>query len=312
MVDWTKEDWTPNLCLYHGNCSDGFGAAWAIHKRWPNCEFVPCFYGKELPEVDGKDVLFVDFSAPIDWIWKHSSKSRSMVIIDHHKTAREDLERLVSFNGTMRDLGAAFRECWSQNGPEIAAWFDMEQSGAVMAWEFAHPNKPVPWMLKYIEDRDLWRDPPRYGDTKYFSAAIWVTPRDFAVWDAIEDSYRAVIEEGQIILRANDYNVRQMLKQAYLINIGGHLVPAVNTTYHFASDVGNELLKQEPTAPFAATWFRRPDGYDQWSLRSEHGRVDVSEVAKTYGGGGHRNASGFQAPAAWNMGDAIRNPFEVM
>jgi len=123
--------WKPDLCIYHGGCDDGFGAAWAISKRWPDCEFVPGYYGKPLPDVSGRDVLFVDFSAKIEWIWENSFKSRSMVIIDHHKTAQADLQRLPPFDGTMAGLDAAFKINWTQNTPEIAAWFDMDQSRPV-------------------------------------------------------------------------------------------------------------------------------------------------------------------------------------
>jgi uncharacterized protein len=37
-------------------------------------------------------------------------------------------------------------------------------------------------------------------------------------------------------------------------------------------------------------------GSRTWSLRSEDSRQDVSEVASTFGGGGHRNAAGFRVP----------------
>jgi nanoRNase/pAp phosphatase (c-di-AMP/oligoRNAs hydrolase) len=36
------------------------------------------------------------------------------------------------------------------------------------------------------------------------------------------------------------------------------------------------------------------------SLRSFHETVDVSEIAKKYGGGGHKKAAGFRLP-----GDAV-------
>jgi hypothetical protein len=294
-------DWQPNLCIYHGNCDDGFGAAWAIWMRWPKCEFVPGFYGKPLPDVTGKDVLFVDFSASIDWIWENSAKSRSMVIIDHHKTAKADLDRLVQFDGTMLGLDAAFKENWSQNTPELAAWFDMNQSGAVMAWQFAHGmlnNKPPPTMLGYIQDRDLWRF--AFGDaTKQFSAALRTYPMDFKIWTQIAGDTGPLIQEGKAILRSHMSNIKKLIAEAYIADIGGHSVPIVNAPYHYASDTAHELLAAYPDAPFSACWFRRADGQVQWSLRSEDNRVDVSIVAKTMGGGGHRNAAGFQQQAVW-------------
>jgi len=84
--------WKPDICIYHGNCDDGFGAAWAIWKRWPDIEFVPGVYGKPLPDVAGKNVLFVDFSAKRPEIEAMAKVAKTILIIDHHKTAEADLE----------------------------------------------------------------------------------------------------------------------------------------------------------------------------------------------------------------------------
>ncbi len=290
-------DYKPDLCIYHGNCDDGFGAAWAINTRWPDCEFVPGFYGKDLPDVTGRNVLFVDFSAKLDWIYEHSFKSRTMVIIDHHKTAQADLGRLPPFDGSMRSLDMAFKINWTQNTPEIAVWFDMEQSGATMAWQFAtetnRQEDPCPTMLCYIEDRDLWRF--ALGDkTRQFSAALRTHPMDFKTWDRIAQDTGPLIHEGKAILRAHQANIKKLMGETYMETVGGFSVPVVNAPYHYASDTANELLAAHPDAPFAACWFRRADGHIQWSLRSEDHRQDVSEIAKSLGGGGHRNAAGFQ------------------
>lgn len=289
----------PDLCIYHGNCDDGFGAAWAIWRRWPTCQFVPGFYGKPLPDVTGRRVLFVDFSPPIDWIFEHSFKARFLVIIDHHKTAQADLERLPSFDGSAESLKAAFQINWTQNTPEVAAWFDMSQSGAVMAWHFAHTiprNDPPPAMLAYIQDRDLWSF--AFGDrTRQFSAALRTYPHEFKVWDEIAADPERLIGEGVIVLRAHRANVQKMVAEAYMGDVGGHCVPLVNAPYHYASDVAHELLAAYPDAPFAGSWFQRSDGQVQFSLRSEDARMDVSAVAKALGGGGHRNAAGYQIAA---------------
>lgn len=295
--------WKPDLCIYHGNCDDGFGAAWAIWMKWGNeVAYVPATYGKPLPDTDGRHVLFVDFSAPYDVLAERSWKAMSIVVIDHHKTAQADLERLPSFNGTgadQRSLEEAFFLCKTSNMPEIAAWFDMNQSGAVMAWEFAHGierNDPPPNMLSLIQDRDLWRF--SYGDrTKQFSAALRTYPMDFDVWTDIAGRADSLVAEGEGILRAHNANIEKFIAEAYVDTINGHAVPIVNVPYHYASDTAHALLQKYPEAPFAACWFRRGDGMIQYSLRSEDSRKDVSEIAKSFGGGGHRNAAGYQFAA---------------
>ncbi len=293
-------EWTPEVCIYHGNCDDGFGAAWAIWRRWPACEFVPGFYGKPLPDVTGKRVLFVDFSDKKPGILAMSKVAKSVVIIDHHKTAVEELAGFPAFDGTASILPDLFDEALFRGETPVAVWFDMDQSGAVMAWQFATGTErsafPPPEMLAMIEDRDLWRF--TYGDrTRKFSAALRTYPQDFGVWDTIAAAPNKLIEQGEIVLAAHRANIGKLMTEAYWMTVGGSAVPVVNAPYHYASDVAGELLAANPTAPFAACWFRRADGFIQWSLRSEDHRQDVSAVAKANGGGGHRNAAGFQSPA---------------
>jgi len=293
--------WKPDLCIYHGGCDDGFAAAWAIWKRWPDCQFEPGVYGKPLPGAIGKNVLFVDFSAKRSEIDLMAQMAKSIVIIDHQKTAEADLEPFkIGLCGGAKfvpeNLEGMFRDLTELERPPILAWFDMEQSGAVMAWKFGHPDAIAPTFLELVQDRDLWKF--KHGeDTKKFSAALRTYPMDFKVWDKLITSWGGLISEGEGILRAHNANIAKFIADAYMDTIDGHLVPVVNVPYHYASDTAHALLTRFPGSPFTACWFRRGDGMIQYSLRSEDCRLDVSEIAKKFGGGGHRNAAGFQVQA---------------
>jgi hypothetical protein len=295
-----SDQWKPDICIYHGNCDDGFGAAWAIWRRWGNeVAYVPGVYGKPLPDVTGRNVLFVDFSAKRAELVAMADKAKSVVVIDHHKTAEADL---ADWNGPMppvNDIDLLAAKACTETGSPIVAWFDMSQSGAVMAWEFAHGiprNDPPPTMLALIQDRDLWRF--AYGDrTKQFSATLRTYPMTFAAWDEIAKDTDKLVKEGEGILRSHNANIAKFIGDAYFDTIDGRSVPVVNVPYHYASDTAHALLQKYPDAPFTACWFRRGDGMIQYSLRSEDSRVDVSEVAKKFGGGGHRNAAGYQVKA---------------
>ncbi|TPN11700.1 phosphohydrolase [Mesorhizobium sp. B2-1-2] len=281
----------PNICLYHADCTDGFGAAWAIHRRWPTCTFIPAEYGAplNLEDIEGKNILFVDFSAPAETLraMVNEGGARSVVVLDHHKSAQAALSGLPTFTGDMDFLDPY---------DPILVWFDMERSGAGMAWEFAHGPATVPDMIVLVEDRDLWRfsDPA----TKPFIAALNSYPQDFQVWDRLMLRVEALIEEGEPILRAQAAAVEMLLKHSYSGDIAGHTIPLVNAPKQFSSDACHRLLELNPEAPFAASWFRRGDGLLEFSLRSEAHRQDVSEVAVLFGGGGHRNAAGFQLMVA--------------
>lgn len=293
----------PDICIYHGGCDDGFAAAWAIRQRWGDkVTYLPGTYGKPLPETAGKHVLFVDFSAKRSEIDAMAQTAKSIVIIDHHKTAEADLEPFkIGLCGSAKfvpeNLDGIFRDLCELDRPPVLAWFDMDQSGAMMAWKFVFPDVLIiPQFLRYIEDRDLWRF--KFGDaTRKFSAALRTYPMNFETWDRLIALAANLVEDGDAILRSHDANIQKFIAEAYDGDIAGHRVPVVNVPYHYASDTAHALLKKYPEAPFAACWFRRADGMIQYSLRSEDSRLDVSDIAKQFGGGGHRNAAGYQVPA---------------
>ena len=118
-----------------------------------------------------------------------------------------------------------------------------------------------------------------------------------------------LISEGAAILRAHDQNVQSVVKGAarpcwiaktqskadgehwevdWIVNARGL---AANCPTHLTSDVGHELAKQ--SGSYGLLWSINKDGKCLCSLRSV-GDYDVSAIAKTFGGGGHRNAAGFE------------------
>jgi oligoribonuclease NrnB/cAMP/cGMP phosphodiesterase (DHH superfamily) len=101
-----------------------------------------------------------------------------------------------------------------------------------------------------------------------------------------------LIEEGMSIQRYYRTLVEQAKKHAFTRDIGGHRVPVVNASMFMSSEVAGELAEGNP---FAAVYAETEKGVI-WSLRSREGGVDVSEVAKRFGGGGHKHAAGFTVP----------------
>jgi hypothetical protein len=311
--------WKPDICVYHGGCDDGFGAALAVHMRWGNdVVYVPGAYGGfEWPrDMDGKRILFVDFSLKQAQMRELVNggivgvRPHSVVVLDHHKTAEAELFPWsiggkdgppVDLRGKRTGKSALGRidELLAMNEMEnvepIVAFFDMHKSGARMAWEFCHSGYDVPRLIEYVEDRDLWRF--AIAETKAVSAALRTYPHDFDIWSGFLSDTSRLVTEGGVVLRGHEKNVGEFIKNRYWTEVGGVKVPVVNVPYHYASDCADAMLKAEPDAPFCASWFKRRDGRIQFSLRSRDDRMDVSEIAKQYGGGGHRNAAGFEMAA---------------
>lgn len=266
-------------------------------------QYVPGLYGKPL-DVDsrGKNILFVDFSLKRDEMAKLGHLAKSIFVLDHHLTAKDELSEWGSqhpcddyIQHALETAEFEMGHALMQNALPIIALFDMDKSGARLAWEFCHPDRAVPDLIRHIEDRDLWRF--TMPGTAEISAALRTYPQTFELWQSLLYDPLLLVSEGETILRGHRKNIESMIAQRYWDLLAGHRVPIVNVPYHYASDAADAILKAEPNAPFCAAWFRRGDGMIQFSLRSQNHRVDVSEVAKMFGGGGHRNAAGFQVPA---------------
>lgn len=279
------------LCIYHGNCADGFGAAWVVRKALgKDVDFHAGVYGDEPPDVAGKDVLMVDFSYKYDVLAEMSWKTKSLLVLDHHKTAAEDLARLPAVKDSDDWIGDAKMYCQTSNMPYIGALFDMDRSGAGIAWDYFFPDQPRPKLIDHIEDRDLWRF--NLPMTREIQAAVFSYPYDFDIWDKLMDGDPAeLVSQGQAIERKHFKDINELVGVCQRrMRIGGHDVPAASLPYTLTSDAGHKMAEGEP---FACCYWDTPAGR-VYSLRSTDEGLDVSEIAKAYGGGGHRNAAGFQ------------------
>ena len=280
----------PDICIYHANCDDGFAAAYAVWKRFGNdVTYIPAQYGEDLPDVAGKDVLIVDFSYKKPDMEKLASQARRIVVLDHHKTAKEELADFVQ----LQCVGGPFEKRYADRMiGGVGVCFDMEKSGCRLAWEYCFGDEPMPDWFAAVEDRDLWRFD--LTGTKEISIAIRSMPRDFELWDMF--TAERLANEGVTIRRYVDMIVSNICDTAFVENVAGYDVPVAACSYDFVSEVAHELLHRNPDAPFAACVVRSYDG-TTYSLRSMNDRMDVSKIAKLQGGGGHRNAAGFRTSA---------------
>lgn len=271
------------LCIYHGNCADGFGAAWAVRRALgENVEFYAATYQQDPPDVTGRDVIMVDFSYKYPVLKEILGKCKSLTILDHHKSAVEEVARLQQYYEMT--MGSA----------TLTSVMDMGRSGAMIAWDHFHPGKEPPQLLKHIQDRDLWRF--ALPGTRMIQAALFSYPYDFDTWDTLMDETTDILyNEGVAIERKHFKDINELLKQTRRrMAIGGYIVPVASLPYTMSSDAGHIMAQDEL---FAACYMDTPDGR-VFSLRSgEHtGALDVSEIAKQYGGGGHAKAAGFRVP----------------
>jgi len=284
------------VVIYHKNCADGFGAAWAMRRYYllvdngPNPIFWAAGHGDSPPLEAAKDavVFLVDYCYRKYDMQDLIAVADRVVVLDHHKTAKETLDELEHIEvGDKFDFLTVEDEKW-----ELAVCFDLERSGAGITWDFMFPRDIRPALITRIEDRDLWKF--EWPGTKEIQAAVFSHPYEFAEWDLLmNEKLQALYDEGVGILRKQRKSILEMIQAAtQRMEIGGHDVPVINVPYMWGSDACEILSEGEP---FAA-YYWDSDGWRNFGLRSREQGLDVSEIAKQYGGGGHEHASGFRVP----------------
>jgi oligoribonuclease NrnB/cAMP/cGMP phosphodiesterase (DHH superfamily) len=259
--------------LFHGSCFDGFCAAWIAKTALGDIDAVPVQYGRPAPDVTGREVYILDFSYARDDLIAIHRAARSLVVLDHHKTAQDAL------------AGLDF------------CTFDLHKSGGRLAWEYFADlggwlGMSPPWLVAYTEDRDLWRHALPHSHA--VNAALRSYPLDFDLWTrqfaGAGPPPQSLVIEGEAIRRREHQIITTHLQWARPVEFEGHIGRMVNATVLF-SEIAGELAKDQP---FGACYFDRQDGTRVWSLRSTPDGVDVSVIAKAHGGGGHPHAAGFE------------------
>ena len=253
----------PTLILYHAECADGFGAAWAIWRRYPKAEYRPVKHGEAPPaNLAGHHIVMVDFSYLRTPVEAMATEAARLGVLDHHITAEQALADLPY------------------------AYFDLNKSGAVLGWEWAH-DEPAPWLLRYIQDKDLWQW--ALPNSREISAALASYPFDFELWTRFEQ--RELEREGRAILRYENELVTKLASHATLVEFEGASVPSVQSSV-LTSQIGERLSAEHP---FCVIWHDR-NNRRYFSMRSREDGTDVGAIAASFGGGGHTHAAGFSVP----------------
>lgn len=328
------------LVLYHGHCMDGFTAAWCAYRYFKSegIEAQPVNYNDTdetrnslIERAKDRLVFILDFSYPIDVLQRFMESARSISLVDHHKTARDDM-RAWLYEGVPEGRDVIVSRFEKHN---LTVQFDMERSGAGMASDLFFGRDNRSWLVDYVEDRDIWTW--KLPDSRLINAFLIHQKPSFERWDELAEMDLSVAAEAGRIAKTiiDDYIDGAMHSARICEFVVGHdgktiLAPVINSLYWHTSEICEKLASTpmrlvkgysvqeaieayEPgtegsveQAPFAASWYVAQDGLVRYSFRSrdtpDGEAFDVSALAKMYGGGGHHRAAGL------NIGRPIHNP----
>jgi hypothetical protein len=282
FVSPDRSDPSP-LVLYHGrSCPDGYAAALAAWLYYGGqVELVGLDHGDvkavdDLPPLQGRAVYVLDFSFSADVLAAIDARAAKLVLLDHHKSAAEKLTGFSCRCGVVH--------------------FDMNKSGARLAWEFFHPDAPLPDLVRYVEDRDIWTW--QYAESAGYLAALDMEPFDWKRWADIAafspEQLRQFTARGEAMDAKFAKLAADIAEGAEEIVFNGQKGLMVNAPGVFHSLVGETLSRKCGT--FALLWTAGKGGVVKVGLRSQRG-YDCIPLAESMGGGGHAQACGFKIGA---------------
>lgn len=262
------------VVMYHGDCLDGMGGAYAAWKKFGDtAEYKALYRGDALPDnIEGKEVYLIDFSFSKDTMLAMEKQTKRLIVLDHHASIQEAVEAVSEHV------------------------FDLNRSGAGIAWEYFHPGQPLPKLLAYIQEGDLWRF--NLPESKVVSAYLGTIALDFETYDKLahefedEAKFKEIVGRGKAYSEYAEFLCSGNMEAAEEVEFEGYTILAVNSGRALHSLLGNMLAKKHP--PFSIVWYRFR-GMWHFSLRGDGG-VDLTVLCKKHGGGGHHNAAGFVLP----------------
>jgi oligoribonuclease NrnB/cAMP/cGMP phosphodiesterase (DHH superfamily) len=292
------------LIIYHGNCWDGAAAAYCTKQylvnKYPNLPVKdirvwPWAYGDDSDIVElvlrsgwsNLHIYIVDFSFDRSTLTALCTLSgvTSVTVIDHHKTAQACLEN------------------WPDCPDNLSVTFDMDCSGAKMCFNLFPEihSASTERLINHIQDRDLWEwKLPTTKPIMAYMDTMERTPANVLkaihLFDTQEGPDR-MLTAGNAILDYQDSVIKEHLKRVKIETVLGYTFATVNATT-LPSEIGHAILDAYPDVQVAHMYNQREDLKKViHSLRSRSksdGGVDVSQIAKSFGGGGHYSAAGYE------------------
>jgi oligoribonuclease NrnB/cAMP/cGMP phosphodiesterase (DHH superfamily) len=263
--------------FYHTDM-DGHCSGAIVYKYFKGSgEYISINYNQEFPFdtiTKDEDIVIVDFSLQKEGDFEKLLEITNNVIwIDHHKTAIEKHSKISDKIEGVRTDGIA---------------------GCVLTWKYFYPEGVCPVVVTLLGDYDIWAF--NYGEnTKHLQSGIrlYDTRPESESWeDWLDIDYfpHVEIDAGVIATKYRDNGYKGLVKGfSYYAYFEGWKAICCN-----AGSVSSQLFDSVPEENYDIMLTYIHNGFNySVSIYTKNSKIDVSEIAKKYGGGGHKGAAGF-------------------
>ncbi|PIR88694.1 MAG: hypothetical protein COU09_00745 [Candidatus Harrisonbacteria bacterium CG10_big_fil_rev_8_21_14_0_10_44_23] len=268
------------LVFYHADCADGFSAAWVAwlalkeKAQYISLPYSQASEKKAFSSIRGRHMYFLDMCPPEDVI-RFLNKENQLTIIDHH-AGRKEVARLA---------------------PEHR--YAQKNSGAVLTWKYFFPKKPTPYLLRFIEDRDLFAFKITGGEG--LGLYLETQPFDFKTYSKLAINFQnpkkrsELRKKGQVLLTLKEKYINSAVKRAVPINFDGHRGYLATGISALRTSIGVATYKKYKCDLVMVLYLE--DNHYKITLRAPVGaKINLTKIAQKYGGGGHQYASAFHLP----------------
>jgi oligoribonuclease NrnB/cAMP/cGMP phosphodiesterase (DHH superfamily) len=264
------------VCFYHDDADGRCSAAIIRRALGQEVICIPMKYGGQVPwdlVAQAEIVVVVDFSFPLVDMERIAAEAE-LTWIDHHITALTDLQSLANVPGARA----------------------LDKAACVLAWNTYFPEDPVPMAVVYVGDRDIWKH--EYPETRHFGEGLYhenTSPDNEVLWGPLlendQDFLMKLIDRGRILYDARMKRGERALKRRGIeVEFEGHHTLILNNVG--TGDLG-EMIRKKGYAIGYCYYEAMQNGEIMTFVTLYSDTVDVSKIAKKFGGGGHKAAAGF-------------------
>lgn len=296
------------ICIHHNKDMDGYTSGAIVKYKYPDCTLIGWDYKDPLPDFEqfkGQDVIMIDISFPIAKLKELGKICNHLTVIDHHISFLKDFvtEFPTTAFGTINSL---VTKGWGiLTEFNFTYVYEANKAACEIGWEYLFPNEAVPYAVTLIGRYDTWRQNEGNWEEetlpfKYYMYGNCNSTESFPVWLFEKDleekflTYEAVTS-GREIMRYQETMDESIASKNYFVmeDVFGGLTAICLNYYPFSSETLKSIWNPELYDIMVGFCYV---GNNKWSvsLRSVGDKVDCSVIAKSKGGGGHRNAAGYE------------------
>jgi oligoribonuclease NrnB/cAMP/cGMP phosphodiesterase (DHH superfamily) len=289
------------IVIHHNKDLDGFSSGAICKLKYPDAKLIGWDYAEPIPDFDqfiDEDVIMIDITFPIQRIDELRKLAKSLTVIDHHISFFKDLRKFYQLE---EELAEETKDVIYTDG-NLKYIYELGIAACEIGWDFLFPGEKRPEAITLLGKYDTWRGngTPEWNSDilpfQFYMRTICTSAETFPVsmlepisW---KEAHEGIIAGRLIVKYQEQQDMLACQRSAFETEVFGGLKGLCLNARAFSSETMKSIYndsKHDIMIGFEYTG-------KKWtvSLRSIGTKVDCSLIAKARGGGGHKNAAGFE------------------